>query len=219
MLGLALGLLWLVFKDQDLKEVFNKIQDANFSWIALSLIFAFLAFVSRGYRWNMLLEPLGYRASLHNSYHSMMVGYLANLLVPRIGEVTRAGFLSRREKIPFEAVFGTVIVERIIDLLLLVLAIAFVLIFQMDTLGGFFVENVFQPMRSKFEMLLKNPLAIAGVVVVIAGIVAIFRFSPKKNDQSLLMRLRKMLRGIGSGIVTVAGMKRPFAFIFHTLFI
>lgn len=219
MLGAGVGLLWLVFKDQDLGSVFQKIRDANFSWIFLSLIFAFFAFLSRGYRWIMLLEPLGYKATLFSTYHSMMVGYFANLAIPRIGEVTRSGLLSRKEKIPFEVVFGTVIVERIIDLLLLIIAITFVLVFQMDTLGGFFVENVFTPLREKLGVIFTNPIAVTGIVVGIVGLILFMKLSPKNKDGGVLFKVQKLFKGIGEGIVTVAQMKRPGAFIFHTFFI
>ncbi|NNF01936.1 MAG: flippase-like domain-containing protein [Bacteroidia bacterium] len=219
MLGVGIALLWLVFKDQNLSEVFYKIRHAKFGWIFLSLVFAFLAFASRGYRWIMLLEPLGYKAKMYNTYHAMMVGYFANLAIPRIGEVTRSGLLAQREKIPFEVVFGTVIVERIIDLILLIVAISCILIFQMDTLGGFFTENIFKPLQGKLSGVFGNPMIPIGVIAVIILIVFILRRSSKKNENSIGAKIKKLFKGIGEGIATVAQMKRPFAFIFHTFFI
>ena len=96
--------------------------------IGLSLILAFITYVSRAYRWKYTLHPLGYKSSFQNQYHSLMIGYLVNMTIPRAGEFTRALMLKRSDNIPVAGSFGTIVTERIIDMLIL-LSIAFGTIF------------------------------------------------------------------------------------------
>ena len=115
-LSLGILLLYFAFKGVALDELANIIRDANFWWVGLSLVFLSLSFLSRARRWVLLIEPLNYKPSLKNTFYSLMVGYLANFALPRLGEVTRCVTLGKKEKIPVDSLFGTVIIERFIDL-------------------------------------------------------------------------------------------------------
>jgi uncharacterized protein (TIRG00374 family) len=109
-------LLWLAFRNVEYKKLIEGLKEAHYSWVFLSLVFAFLAYLSRARRWILLIRPLGYKPSLLNTFHSVITGYLANLALPRIGEITRCVALGKKEKVPVDQLIGTVVVERAIDL-------------------------------------------------------------------------------------------------------
>ena len=99
-LSIGVALLWLAFRGVSLKDTIDEMMQANFFWLFVSILASLIAFFSRAIRWNMLIEPLGYKPAISNTLAALMIGYLANLAVPRLGEVTRCGTLSRNEKIP-----------------------------------------------------------------------------------------------------------------------
>src|SRR5215204_1378586 len=115
LLGVAATLLLYALRGMDIKKIIQQILHADMFWVSVSGLISITAFVIRAHRWNLLIEPMGYSPALKNTTYSVLVGYLANFLVPRLGEVTRCGALSKAEGIPFNKLFGSVIIERIID--------------------------------------------------------------------------------------------------------
>ena len=126
----GLALLWLTFRKENPAEIFSKLGTADPFWLGMSIILALLAFISRAVRWVLLMEPLGYKPRLSITLYALLVGYFANLAIPRIGEITRCGALASAEKVPFNALIGTVIVERVIDLLMLFISMMLVAVLE-----------------------------------------------------------------------------------------
>ena len=120
-------LFWLAFRGQNLSEIKDSIAHAHYEWILPVLIFAFLSNLSRSVRWNMLIHPMGYKPKTFNTFSAVLIGYFANLLVPRLGEITRCTVLNRYEKIPMQSLLGTVLAERVIDVLTLLVILALVI--------------------------------------------------------------------------------------------
>jgi uncharacterized protein (TIRG00374 family) len=116
-LGIATGLLLLAFRGVDVKQTIYEIQNAKMFWVFVSVAASLVAFYSRALRWNLLIDPLGFNPSIKNTSAALMVGYIANLAIPRIGEITRCAMLNRSEKVPLEPLIGTVVVERIVDVI------------------------------------------------------------------------------------------------------
>ena len=145
-LSIGIALLVFAFKGIDLKNTIHEIKEANLFLVVLSVVLAIVALVLRAYRWNILIEPLGFKPKLSNTFHSLMVGYLANLALPRLGEVTRCGSLTKAEKIPFDELFGTVIVERLVDVICLFIAIMLTAIVEYERLGNFLFQNLYVPL-------------------------------------------------------------------------
>ena len=142
LLGVAAALLLYALKGMDVKKVFQQISSANIFWVSVSGFISIVAFVVRAHRWNLLIEPMGYNPSLKNTTYSVLIGYLANLAFPRLGEVSRCGALSKVESIPFNKLLGTVIVERIIDVLCLIICILLAAAIEFKRLGNFFTEKM-----------------------------------------------------------------------------
>ena len=220
LLGIAAALLFYAFKGMDVKKIMHEILNANMFWVAVSGVISIIAFVVRAHRWNLLIEPMGYSPSLKNTTYAVMVGYLANFFIPRLGEVTRCGALSKTESIPFNKLFGTVIVERIIDVLSLLLCIILAAVLEHKRLGNFFTENIFDPAISKFQKLGNSPLLVATIIILALGlIVAALYFIKKSKSKEGDSMISKLIKGFIDGLRSVANLKRPVLFIFQSAFI
>ncbi|WP_037317717.1 lysylphosphatidylglycerol synthase transmembrane domain-containing protein [Salegentibacter sp. Hel_I_6] len=211
-LPLLLGvfLVWYSLKSatpQEREELWQNILNANPWFLLLSMLFGGLSHLSRAYRWNYLLEPMGYKPRLANNFMAVMAGYLANFGIPRSGEVLRAASLSSYEKIPFEKAFGTIISERIADVIVMLSITALTLFLQTEHLLAYFEANEINPLISVGILL----------VLVLIGVLALQLI--KKSKLPFLIRIKKMAKGLLEGMRSILKMKQKWAFIFHTLFI
>ena len=220
LLGVAAALLLYALKGMDVRKVFQQISGANIFWVCVSGFISIVAFVVRAHRWTLLIEPMGYSPSLKNTTYSVMVGYFANLAFPRLGEVSRCGALSKAETIPFNKLLGTVIVERIIDVISLLICIALAAAIEYKRLGSFFTEKVFDPINQKIQKLTASPLLLTAVVVglVVLLILAIY-FIKKSSRQGTESKVNKIIKGFIDGLKSVGSLKRPGLFIFQSAFI
>jgi hypothetical protein len=163
---------------------------------------------------------MGYSPSLKNTTYSVLVGYFANLAFPRLGEVSRCGALSKAESIPFNKLLGTVIIERIIDVLSLLVCILLAATIEYKRLGNFFSEKIFEPLSEKFQKLTASPALLTVVILVLVILIGIaiylIRKSKKKNSAS---RANKIVRGFVDGLRSIVNLKRPGLFIFQSVFI
>ena len=180
--------------------------NVNYFWIILALIIALLSHMSRAYRWKYLLEPLDIKPKLSLMYHSVMIGYIINLTIPRSGEVARAAYFSKYQNSSSEKVFGTIVVERVIDLLMFGLVFLITIFLQTD-------QDRFTQIRQAESSGLPSwvfPLIIAGGVILFVTIIGIKRLREKAI---------KFIKGVLEGCLTILKLKNKRAFILHTLFI
>ncbi|CAG5007028.1 hypothetical protein DYBT9275_03949 [Dyadobacter sp. CECT 9275] len=221
-LGLAGGLIWFVFKDINLSDMLARFVQADWRWIALSCLFLLGAHVTRAWRWGMLMEPLGYSPKLFDSSISVLTGYFANYIVPRMGEVTRCGTLYRLEKVPVNLSFGTVVAERIFDVLILLILIGLNFILEFDRLSTFFTD-FFQSKIGNSEGSGALLLILAGVFI--AGIIALvflFRnksFQEKLMQNKLMAKIIEFAKGMLEGLLSIRKLKNPGLFILSTVLI
>ncbi|MGE0088503.1 MAG: lysylphosphatidylglycerol synthase transmembrane domain-containing protein [Bacteroidales bacterium] len=220
-LSIGLILLYFAFKGIDFNSLLNDLKSANYSWVALSLVFAFFAYMSRAYRWKLLIEPLNYNPPFKNVFYAVMVGYLANLAFPRIGEITRCGSLTKSDKIPIDSLIGTVIIERAIDMVVLLLLLFIIFVAKIEYFGSFIKENIFIPIYNKFINAVDFPFYYwILIIAVIAGFVGIFYYFRKKLKRvKVIHKFRKLLRGVFAGIKTVTKMRNRWEFLLHTIII
>ena len=219
-LGLGFFLLWLSFRKLDLEKVWVDIVNADYIWMFYSLFFAIMSHILRALRWNMLIDSLGYRSRLSSTFYSLMVGYMANTAVPRMGEFMRCGVLSKKEKIPFNALFGTVISERLLDMLMLLLIIFLVIIFQIDLVGGY-ISNIFSPIFHNMANNLWTLVVLAASVLgfFVLTIWLLYRFREKIKRLSFYAKVRFFLEGLWDGIKTVLKLRQKWLFILYTILI
>ncbi len=181
-------------------------KNAKYSWVLLGLIFGILSHVSRAYRWQFLLDPLGFKPKFINSFLAVLVGYFVNLLLPRAGEISRAAVMANYEKIPFEKGFGTIVAERLADLLMLFLVILIALFIQFDFIWDLLLKG-FNPTK----MILK-------ILFLIIIVFIVFRII-KKSSSKIVLKIKSFLFGLKEGLTSIFKMKKKWAFIFHTFFI
>ncbi len=208
LIPLILGgfLVWYSFTIISPEELLQYFENANYKWIALGLFFGILSHLSRAYRWKYLLEPMGYYPRFLNSALAVLVAYLMNIFLPRAGEVTRASVMTTYERIPFEKGFGTIVAERIADLIMMLLIICITLFVQYDFIYKLLTKN-FSPIR----------ITLTGIVLT--GGFVIFTRYVKKATKGTGLKIKNFVLSLSEGVTSIFRMKSKWAFIFHTLFI
>ncbi|MFD2916752.1 lysylphosphatidylglycerol synthase transmembrane domain-containing protein [Psychroserpens luteus] len=205
-LALALFFGWYTFSKLPVSTIIPFVKSANYWWIALGVFFGLLSHLSRAYRWKYLLEPMGYQIRFSNSIMAVFITYLANYGIPRSGEVLRAAVLTNYEDVPFEKSFGTIVAERIADLIVMLGIIAITLILEFD----FIIELLQKSLQPKKLILLGS----VGLVILIISF-----FIIKKSQSKFAVKIKLFLKGLMEGVLSVFKMKHKWAFIAHTLFI
>ncbi|MCB0822365.1 MAG: flippase-like domain-containing protein [Bacteroidales bacterium] len=222
-LSLGAFFIWLFMHNltpEEKKEIYNSLISANYWWLALSIMLGLTSHLSRAARWNILIEPMGYKPRLRTTFFAVMIGYLANLALPRLGEVSRCGVLARYEKIPLQKGFGTVITERTIDLISLGLAFLINFIIHIDKFKLFQETRVIQNIIGKYQQL-ENPGIIYWIFFgIIALLIFIFyRARHKIEHTKFYQKIKEIILGFLEGIKSLTKIKKPFWFIFHSIFI
>lgn len=205
---------------EEKKDIYSSFLGANYWWIALSIFVGVISHISRTLRWKILLEPMGYNPSFKNTFLSVMIGYFANLALPRLGEVTRCGILARYEKIPFQKSFGTVVTERGLDFIMLVLAFIINFFIHLDKLAVFRQSTIYNNIATKYNEL-ENPGIIYWVLLIFIALLifAFFKLRHKISHTSFYKKIKDIVLGFFEGIKSLVKIKKPLWFIFHTFFI
>jgi uncharacterized protein (TIRG00374 family) len=217
-LGVAGLLLWLVFRKIDLGEMVARLKDINYFFVALSMLLMLIAHFVRGYRWSLMLAPVGYKISNLRTFNAILVGYFANLFLPRMGEITRCGVLKRTDNVQFSTSFGTVISERIIDVFTLFSLILLNFFLEYDLLKTFFI-NLFE---SKFSAITENLYAIYIIVGVGFGFLIILflllrAYKEKLKKFPLYLKIRNLLKELGQGMMSIRKIENKVGFWLSTI--
>lgn len=220
-LSIAGILLYFAFRGVDLEDLWQSFANARYVYILIYLFFGFLSLLSRAYRWNLLIETLNYKVTFLNSFYSLNTGYMANFAFPRIGEITRCASLSKADKIPVDKLFGTVIIERAVDLMMVIILTFLLIVFRFDFFGTWLNENIFNPLVDKLNQ------SIGGAWILLAFLIGIplvllalyYLFRKRLTSVNLVQKLKKIVRGILDGLKTIYKLKRRWAFILHTVLI
>jgi len=214
-------LLYLAFRGIDLQALWEEFEQARYIWIFLSVLVLTLSHMTRAYRWKLLIEPLNYKPQYSSTFYSMMIGYLANYAFPRIGEITRCGVLGRTEKIPMDKLFGTVIVERVIDLMSLLLFLVVLIIAKFEFFSSFIKPKIFDPIGNKLSFLLDMTILfwfiIIGVPLLI--IILFYMFRSRLYKWSLVRKFRDISKGVFTGLKTISSLEKVWPFIISSLLI
>lgn len=222
-LALAGGLLWFTFQQShlDAADLWQKISAADYRWVLLSGLCTIVAHWSRAERWRILLEPVvPQRPTSLDAMVSVLTGYLANLALPRAGEVARCGTLYRLSAVPVNISFGTVVAERLFDLLMLVILLGVTFVLEFDRLSQFFIEFLGGKLPKGSSG--AGVLLLAGAVLLGVALLGWFLFNRYREAlgrHPLYQKISGFLTGLLAGLLSVRKLRRPGAFIFHTLLI
>ncbi|MDD3875006.1 MAG: lysylphosphatidylglycerol synthase transmembrane domain-containing protein [Bacteroidales bacterium] len=220
-LSIGLLLLWYVTKGQDYDLFFNEFKNANYYWIVFAMFCGGISHIFRTLRWNLLINSMGHKTVFSTTFYAVMIGYFANMVVPRLGEVSRCVVLHKNRKIPFNELLGTVIAERVFDMICLLLVAAFVLYFQFDFLKGFIYTYLYAPLMGKisnnFSVFIL--IFVAFIIIVIAFIIFIKSKSKTEDNNSFFYKIKKMLYGFSEGFRTIMLLPQKIQFLFYTVMI
>lgn len=200
--------LWLALRGLDFKTIQKSLAKANYLWVLLASVFGLLAYGFRAIRWNLMLEPLGYRISNSNALWSISFGYLMNLTIPRSGEVARATALYGVEKVPVDKSFGTIILERVVDLICMLGFLGLTLLFKYEAILSFYKNSGINMNPNKIMLALS---------ILIVGTVLFFVFKNKLSGIPFLGKVVGFIDGIFQGLTSIFKLKEKGKFILYTL--
>lgn len=218
--ALGLFLVWYQFHSMtaEARQQFQQsFQAANY-WLLIPVIACSIAsHISRAARWKLLIAPMGYRPSLYNAFATTMTGYLANSFLPRVGEVLKCTLLSKYERIPVDKLFGTILIERIFDLVCYLIFIVITILIQLDVVGGF-MQQFLQQMaaRQQSSWWLWALIALGMVLIVILLIRWMFR---RFAHHRIAQKISRVFLGIREGVQSIWRLEKKGQFMAHTLFI
>ena len=218
-LGLGVFLVWWSLQQIPEKnwEDFRKSFATARYWLIVPVFFILsVSHILRAIRWKMLMLPMGYNPSLANTFFAIMIGYLANLAVPRLGEVLKCTLLAKYENVPADKLVGTIVAERAFDVvcLLIVFLIAFTLQFEeIGQYGLLLLRRLFIGKTGSFD-LTKVTITVGTIILVIIVAKLLFR---RFSNIRLVRTTRNIVRGIGQGIVSVKGLKQKWSFIWASI--
>lgn len=226
-LAVAVFFMWLAFRGLEFQKIQGYFAKANYWWVLVAAFFGILAYWFRAIRWNLLFEPLGYQISNSNSFWSISFGYLLNLTIPRSGELARATALYGVEKVPVDKSFGTIILERVVDLLCMIGFLGLTLIFKYDAIKSFVHYALNQKEDNKKELnFFEKWLNSVGVSnlekfyfylkigITIYILFVLIWFFINKREQ-----LINFIKGILSGVLSIFKLKQPIKFLFYSVMI
>jgi len=206
--------LWLALRGLDFDKIKGSLQKANYLWVAFAAVFGVSAYWFRAIRWNLLLEPMGHKISNTNSLWSLSFGYLMNLTIPRSGEVARSTALYGVEKVPVDKSFGTIILERVVDLVCMGIFALLTLIFKYDALLAFYKAATQQKNQTTPKSDSNITYIILGCVVFILILLLVFRKSLQKL--SIYNKVIDFGKGIIEGLKSILTLEQKGKFILYT---
>ncbi len=218
---MGIGLLFLAFKNINLDEIWEELKHADYSWLVWSMFLALLSHYFRALRWNQLINQMNYKTSIITTFYAVMIGYLANLALPRMGEITRCVVLSKKDNIPFNSLFGSVIAERVFDLVVLILIILVVLLAQIQEIGGFLNRILIEPIVGSYTGNFWAIIIVISVLIVfsIIAIVIFKKLKPWFKTTMLYTKIDAFLEGFIGGLKSIAQLKKRALFLFYTFMI
>jgi uncharacterized protein (TIRG00374 family) len=203
-------LLYFAFKEQDLNLLLEDLRKAEYAWVFASVFFAYLAHLIRAYRWRMMISSLGHGTpTLINTFYAVLIGYLANLAFPRMGEVSRCGVINKTDQIPIVKLIGTVVAERLIDLLMLGFIIFLAIVLQFGLLSDFLYSHLLIKLTGSEGHL---TLLVFASCMLILMFVLFYSFK-KREKLGIWAQIHKFYLDIKSGIFSIKSMGNKGGFI------
>ncbi|MDR2910389.1 MAG: flippase-like domain-containing protein [Bacteroidales bacterium] len=213
--SLGAFIFWLIYKDQDIERIKSVLKnDVNYFWVLMSLFIGLLSHISRTLRWGLMIEPIGHKPKFTNTFLAVMVGYLMNMVFPRMGEISRCGIISRYEKVSFTKLIGTVVAERVVDMFSLLILLVVVILAQFGKVMGFVNSN--PEIKEKLTAVVSSPILLIGLAVMV---ILLLLFRKAYKNTAVYAKIIKILNNFKEGFVSIGSIKKKFWFYFHSAFI
>ena len=197
-------------------KIKNDISNANYYWVALTMVLFMVTNVLRALRWKMMFKAIGYHPRMINLFGTIMINYLANLGIPRSGEVIRAGLLAGYEDIPVEKVLGTIFTDRIFDLIMLMIVIVLAMFFGGNDFLVYLDQNI--NIGQKVSGLLNNSILLYSlIIIVLISVVLVLKFRTKIMASALGKKVISLFMGFADGVKSVGNVSSISLFLFYTV--
>ncbi|MBO7224293.1 MAG: flippase-like domain-containing protein [Bacteroidales bacterium] len=204
---------WTKLETGEKTQIWDSLKQTNYLWFILAIAISLLSHYVRALRWRLMSETFSCKVSRTNSFLAVMSGYLTNLAVPRLGEVVRCTMLKQSDNIPIEKSLGTIVTERIIDMILFALLLLTTIVIQKDLLFNYIEKNFNLNIDNLFQ------LFIIGIVVVIIVVALFFAFKRKIQHNKTYNKTKDLIKGFLEGIKSIFKLKNPWLFIFYSILI
>ena len=221
-LGIGIFFIWIFLRNltaQQKQEIINSMGNANYWWIAMAIPLGILSHFLRAMRWKMLIVTMGYKPRNSNMFFAVMIGYFANLALPRLGEVSRCTVLTKYENVPFQKSFGTVITERVLDMMVFILLFFLNLALQAERLSGYIDENIYKPIQAKLHLSYDLSGAFSIIMlafIVIFGLIFLV-FRKKISENKIYIKIKNMAIGFVEGMKSLVKVRNQWLFFFYTI--
>ncbi|MET4081275.1 uncharacterized protein (TIRG00374 family) [Pedobacter sp. UYP30] len=209
---IGIAILYFAFRGQNLESIWLEIKVANLFWVTVAVVFSLVANVIRALRWQMLYHSIGYKVGFLNALFALYIGYLSNLALPRFGELIRCKALERQANIPLFASIGTVITERLFDVLVFFLATVGVVFFQFNLVDEFLTANVYQGFLEQFAT--KHIWWIVGIILLMVAFLVLLFYFVKGRFNRRLLRVYSALK---QGLTSYQKLKRKPLFLSYSI--
>lgn len=207
------AILYWMYRDFNFRSIKNiLLYEMNWAWMLLSFPFGILAQMFRGWRWRQTLEPVGESPRNATAVNSIFLSYAASLVIPRIGEFTRCGVLKRYDGISFPKALGTVVTERAIDTLLMLIVTMLTLLMQMRVFTTFFTKT-----GTSMDTIISRFSTTGYIVTLACAVAALFLIHILLKKMSIYNKVKDTMGGIWQGVVSLKNVKNAPLFIFYTL--
>ncbi len=217
---IAGSLLYYVFKDWDLNDLLERFKQVDYSWVLLSVFLSIISHVIRAYRWNLLLNPLGYNnLTTFRTFLAVMIGYFVNLLAPRAGEITRCGIMKKNDGVNMSVSLGSVVAERIVDLAGLMVIILIGLALQFDRLSGFMFDFFNEKSDAVHISSTTIQLLVALGVIIVTAALVLWWLRARIKRLPLYFKLRSFAIELYDGFTSVLKLKNKVGFWGSTVLI
>ncbi|MDX2189261.1 MAG: lysylphosphatidylglycerol synthase transmembrane domain-containing protein [Bacteroidota bacterium] len=214
--AIAIVLLCLVFRSVNWESIVTELKNVSYTWVVVSMIVSLTAHWIRGLRWNLLLRPVGQSPSALNAFIAVMIGYMTNWVLPRLGEVARCSVLKKTDDVPIATSVGTVITERISDLLALIVLTGFTLILEYDQAMNLMNTFILSKLQMPDNKIFIAFILIGIILVGIAFLYLIYKFRFKLMQISIIGKVMTLLLNIMEGVLSVFKLQQKWLFIFYT---
>jgi glycosyltransferase 2 family protein len=221
LLFIGVGLSWLFFRNLNFKDIKQTISTGNFSWFYMVMLVSVMVYVFRTLRWQMLIRASGFKATFSSAFAALSLGYFVNFAVPRLGEITRCLSVKKQNDIPFMQLLGTVIIERVVDIVCLVIILLLTLLLQFNMIIEFVKENVFHPFYSGVVIKIINGNQNLLIVVIVLFLISVFlfyyfrKYLRKKSPKIIV----DFVLGLKDGLTSIGKLKEKKLFIIYTILI
>jgi len=215
-LSVGLLLLYLAFRGQDIHQMISDLRKADLKWVFLAMLVSLIAHVIRAFRWNLMIGSLGHETPpLMSTFHAVIMGYIANLAFPRMGELARCTVINKSSNIPVDKLLGTVLVERLVDLVMLGLAFVMAVFFEYKLISGFLNKHLFGKLNGRIVEVALLILALLALFLIFIFLMAMI----KKKNWRFFNTIFQFISGIKNGVVSIKNIDNKLLFLISSLII